>query len=347
MKIYANQIQQNLSKGLSSCYLLFGDEPFQIDDCRKKIKAAAKQQGFDEFIRLADDDQFDWLDVAQHCQAMSLFSDKKIVEVELNSNKIGKAGADVLKQIAPELDDNTILVLFGPKLDSNQTKSAWFKALDKAGLYIPVYEIDGNHLTRWLQQQLVENGLSMDTNAQQYLLNFTSGNLLATSQELQKLNMALGPKQHIDISIIERFVADQAKYSVFQFIDSIWAGNSQRSMTILQRLKLEDFEPNIIMWSLQKDLILLNQLQSAVAKGTPPTPVFDKHRVWKNKQNVFLNVANKLPATAINEALKLLSELDFAIKKFSPQCPYSMFAHIALLLTGNANISGLKLPLVR
>lgn len=344
MKIYANQIEQNITTGLSGCYLLFGDEPFQIDDCRKKIKHHAAQQGFSEVIRLSDDDTFDWQDLLQHCQAMSLFSDKKLIELELTSNKIGKAGSEVLKQIAPELGPETILILFGPKLDSNQTKSAWFKALDKQGVYIPVYEIDGHHLNRWLQNQLNEHGLSMAPNAQQFLLSFTAGNLLATSQELQKLKMALGNERPIDLETIEKIVADQAKYSVFQFIDSLWAGNAELCVTIIQRLKLEEFEPNIILWSLQKDLLLMQQLQATLAAGQAPKVIFDQYRVWKNKQSVYLNAANRLNHQTIKEAIRLLTEIDVAIKSFSNQCPYSMFAHLALLLTGQSNVYGLKLP---
>jgi DNA polymerase III subunit delta len=343
MKIYANQIDQQLNKGLAPCYLIFGDEPFQIDDCRKKIKAIAKQQGFDEFIRLTNDDQFDWLEITGHVQSLSLFSSKKVIEVELPSNKVGKAGSDMLKKIAPDLGEDTLLVLFGPKLDASQTKSAWFKALDKNGLYIPVYDIDGNHLNRWLQQQLSVHGLTMDKDAQQYLLNFTAGNLLATSQELQKLNMALG-QLHIDISIIERFVANQARFSVFQFIDSLWAGNSERCMTILQRLKIEEFEPNIILWSLQKDIMLVHQIQCNLAVGKPAKTVFDHHRIWKNKQQIYLNAAQQQPTAMINESIDLLTKIDYALKTFSTQCPYTMFGHIALLLSGNRQLTGLSLP---
>lgn len=343
MKVYANQIQQQLSKSLSGCYLIFGDEPFQIDDCRKKIKAQAKNQGFEEFIRLTEDDQFDWHDLTHHCQAMSLFAEKKLIELELTGSKVNKAASDVLKQIAPELGDETILVLFGPKLDASQTKSAWFKALDSKGLYVPVYDIDGHHLNRWLQQQLAEYGMSMDQDAQQYLLNFTAGNLLASYQEIQKLNLALGP-QHINIDTIEKFVADQAKYTVFQLMDSLWANNPERCMAILQRLKLEELEPNILLWSFQKDLLLLSQLQACLSQNQAPKAIFDKNRIWKNKQAVYLNAANNIPATSMRASLKLLSEVDIAMKRFTEQCPYSMFAHIILLLSGYENIQGIQLP---
>lgn len=236
------------------------------------------------------------------------------------------------------------MVLFGPKLDASQTKSAWFKALDKIGVYIPVYEIEGHHLSRWLQQQLQSLQLNMAPDAQQFLLDFTAGNLLATSQELQKLKMALPPTQSIDLTVIQSFVSDQARYSVFQFIDSIWSGKSELAMTILQRLKLEEFEPNIILWSLQKDLLLVQQIHSAMQAGQPVKPVFDQHRVWKNKQAIFQNAAARLSATQVAKATSLVVQIDTAIKTFSQQCPYTMFGHVALLLSGQSHIEPLPLP---
>ena len=132
MKLYANQLPAELNKGLKPCYMLFGDEPFQISEARDFIKASAKNAGIEEVIRLVEDDLFDWQDLRQHCQEMSLFATSKIIELELTSSKVAKQGAEILKEIEPELNaspgSEIILVLFGPKLDAPQTKTAWKKA---------------------------------------------------------------------------------------------------------------------------------------------------------------------------------------------------------------------------
>ncbi len=343
MKIYANQLPNQLQKGLGPCYLLFGDEPFQIDDGRKQIKIAAKAAGFEEVIRLTQDDQFQWQDLVQHFQAMSLFSEQKLIELELTNNKIGKEGADVLKQIAENFDNDTVLVLFGAKLDASQTKSAWFKALDSKGVYVPVYDIDGNHLNKWLQQQLNTRSMRMSPDAAQYLLQFTIGNLLATAQELDKLLMALGNETVYDLNIIQRFVADQSKYSVFQLMDAIWAQQSEKAVTILSRLKAEEFEPNILFWSFQKDVLLIHELQIAGLSQLPTKDVFARYRLWQSKQKQFERVAQLIPSEVINDAIDLLHNIDLAIKRFDGRCIYSLFAQLALILCGS--MSSQSLPL--
>ena len=344
MKIYANQLANQLKDSLPNCFLLFGDEPFQIDDCRKQIKKAAQQQGVEEFIRLVDDDQFDWLELLDHCQAMSLFASKKLIELELSSAKVAKQAADVLQQIAPQLSDDTILVLFGPKLEQSQTRAAWFKTLEKQACYIPVYEIEGQHLRRWLQQQLQQRKLQMTPDAQSYLLELTAGNLLACGQELEKIAMAQSHSL-IDINDVKKLVADQSRFSVFQLLDQIWLGNGQKVVSILSRLQLEETEPNILLWSLQKDVLLIQQLMEARQFNLDNKAVFDSNRVWKNKQQTFLNVANKIPAEVIQYAIAGLAQVDKALKQSNIASVYSVFAHLCLLLSGKFELMHLPLPI--
>ena len=345
MKLYANQLTGQLKKGLHPCYLLFGDEPFQIDDSRRQIKQQAKNTGTQEFIRLTDDDQFDWSELLQHCQSMSLFAEKKLIELELTSGKLAKSAADVLSQIAEQLSEDTILVIFGPKLEQNQTRAAWFKALDKIGCYVPVYEIEGQHLRRWLQQQLVQRQLQMTPDAQSYLLALTAGNLLACSQELEKIAMA-NTVGNIDLARVESLVADQSRFSVFQLMDQLWLGKGQKCIDILQRLQLEELEPNILIWTLQKDLLLVQQLLQAKQVNLPLESILEKHRVWKNKQPQFIAVANRLPLNVVNKAIDDLSRIDRQLKQHTIAAPFSLFAHIILMLTGSVQLADLPMPIM-
>jgi DNA polymerase-3 subunit delta len=344
MKIYANQIATTLKDGLAPCYLLFGDEPFQINDCRLQIKQAAKQQGVEEFIRLSDDDQFEWDELIDHCQSMSLFSSTKLIELELTTGKMPKAGSDAIKQITEQLSAETSLVIFGPKLESSQTRAAWFKGLDKIGIYIPVYEIDGNHLQRWLKDQLAKHKMQMSYEAQVYLLEYTAGNLLAWAQELEKISMALN-SSNITLTDVEKLVADQSRYSVFQLIDQLWAGNAKQCINIIERLKLEELEPNIILWALQKDVVLIQQLNQALNYKLDTKSILDSHKVWKNKQALYLNQAKRIPTHILNAAVHQLSQIDQGIKFHTLPCPYSMFAHVCLMLTGATDLANVKLPL--
>lgn len=349
MKLYANQLPAELNKGLKPCYMLFGDEPFQISEARDLIKASAKNAGIEEVIRLVEDDLFDWQDLRQHCQEMSLFATSKIIELELTSSKIAKQGAEVLKEIEPELNaspgSEIILVLFGPKLDAPQTKTAWFKSLSQRGNYVPVYEIDGPHLKRWLGTQLSKRQLTMAHDAQDYLLAFTAGNLLACSQELDKLKMALPNSPSLSLSAIQEYVENQSRYTVFQLMEAILSANAEHALTILSRLKLEEFEPNIILWSLQKDALILKALNEAIHSNSDINKVFDGHRIWKNKQAGYRQAAQRLSLPTLNSVINDLAKFDLALKQFQITCPYTLAAHICIKLCGIESINQFEWPI--
>ena len=344
MKINAQQLKQSLSQGLKPCYLLFGDEPFQVNDCRNNIVEAAKLQGFEEFIRLSSDDADCWPTLENHCQSMSLFASKKLISLELNS-KLLKKTTDALKKAASLLSEDTVLLVFGNKLDASKTKSAWFKSLDKIGVYVPVYDIEGRQLQTWLQQQLAERQLSMSQECQDYLLNYTAGNLLACAQTLDKQKM-ISHSQKIELHELQKVLIDQSRYSVFQLMDQVLASNIDQCIHILTQLKAEEVEPTQILWAMQKDVLILYQVVSAKQANQPTQGIFDKQRIWKSKQSLYLSKAERTSLTSLELAIRLLAKIDQAIKSQSGYCPYSLFCHLCLLLDQPEPMFELPLPLV-
>lgn len=343
MKIYANQLPQQLNKGLQPCYLIFGDEPFQIEQARRSIKQKAREIGIEEIIRLVDDDQFEYSTLLQHCQEMSLFASSKLIELQLTSAKTDKQASDALEQAAQTLSSDTILVIYGGKLETSQTKKKWFKQLDKIGCYIPVYNIEGRHLMSWLQTQLIEKNMVMDRQAQQSLIDITSGNLLACAQELEKLAL-IYPQQNIGVEQVINNVAEQSSYSVFQLMDCVWQGNKEQVITIMERLKSQELEVMILLWAVQKDVNLLFQLNQQLTAGMDVDGVFNQHKVWKNKQQPFLNLARSIPAPVLSKAIVQLNHIDTLVKSFHAGCFYTMVTQVLLMLMGSQQLAELPFP---
>ena len=185
MRCYVNQLKTQLNKGIIPFYLVMGEEPFQVQNCTKDIRDNAKTHGFDEVLKFSILPQFDWNEVTQEYNSLSLFSDKRILEIDLGDQKAGVVGANALKSLAQNINPDCIVIIKGNKAGQDIQRSAWFKVLDKQGLFIPCYEISGNHLNTWLNQQCQNLALMLDQQAKHFLLESTLGNLLATYQELE------------------------------------------------------------------------------------------------------------------------------------------------------------------
>lgn len=87
MRCYVNQLKNQLNKGITPFYLVMGEEPFQVQNCTNDIRNNAKKNGFSEVLKFSVLPQFDWNEVTQEYNSLSLFNDKRIIEIELGDHK--------------------------------------------------------------------------------------------------------------------------------------------------------------------------------------------------------------------------------------------------------------------
>ena len=136
MKIKPDQLSKNLSNGLESLYFIFGPEILLVEQSLTLIKKAAKENNFSDRVRFDIDGLFPWDTINNEMANPSLFSEKRIIECRLTTGKIGLKGSKALTELVDTLTDDILLIISTGKLDMNQQKSKWFKALDKKGAII-------------------------------------------------------------------------------------------------------------------------------------------------------------------------------------------------------------------
>jgi DNA polymerase-3 subunit delta len=131
MKIKPDQLSKNLSNGLESLYFIFGPEILLVEQSLTLIKKAAKENNFSDRVRFDIDGLFPWDTINNEMANPSLFSEKRIIECRLTTGKIGLKGSKALTELVDTLPDDILLIISTGKLDMNQQKSKWFKALQK------------------------------------------------------------------------------------------------------------------------------------------------------------------------------------------------------------------------
>ena len=228
-KLYANQLGQHLAGQLAPCYLLFGEEPLQKLEAIDAIRAAAKQQGYLERISLAADAQFDWNELSNELQAMSLFAERRLLELELTQAKPAAGVNDQLKQLANQLHQDIVLVIHGSRSHSEVSKLAWFKQLQTQAVQVPIYPLDERQQRQWLQQRAQQLKVQLTSDALQLLQQHCAGNLLAARQELEKLALSNLP-QPLDANALSSFLADHSSFTVFQLVDAILQGQTDEAL---------------------------------------------------------------------------------------------------------------------
>ncbi len=190
MRLYPEKLAGHLQQQLLPVYLVSGDEPLLVQECCDQIRQKAREQGCSEREVIDGGvSGFNWQDILHSAASMSLFAERRLIELRLPSGKPGAEGSSALCEYLDIASGDDVLLIVSGKIDKQSTNSKWYKALDKAGATIQVWPVDAKNLPRWLQQRVRNAGMSIDNDALQLLCDRVEGNLLAAVQEVEKLKL--------------------------------------------------------------------------------------------------------------------------------------------------------------
>jgi len=312
MRIYPEQLAQHIQKPLPHCILIFGDEALLTLEAYDLVQQQAKSQGYLETFSFSLDGHFDKDAIYSHLQSLSLFSDKKIISLTLS--KTSKESTAFLREIAPLLNADILLLLQGPKLNNQQLNGAWFKNLEKQGLFVATNAPSAQHFPQWVFKRLKALGLQANKEVIDFLCVHFEGNLLAAKQEFEKLAL-LYPKQTLSLPQVEQSITTHNHFSMFQWVDSLLAGDKLRSQRILLQLKAEGTELLFLGATLSSEIQKLLKL-SYQAQHTPLPQLLNQHqpKLWASKQALMSNALTRLSSAQLEQLLQQCAELEIAVK---------------------------------
>jgi len=151
MQVRADQLSQHLARGLRPLYTVWGDEPLLAQEAGDAIRSAARAAGCTERqVHTVAGAHFDWSSLLGASQALSLFADRQLIEIRIPGGKPGKDGSEALQRYCEHLGDDIVTLVQLPRLDRTQQQSAWFNALDGAGVTVRVDPVERKALPQWI-----------------------------------------------------------------------------------------------------------------------------------------------------------------------------------------------------
>lgn len=320
MRVFPEQLAQNLERGLRQCYLLFGNEPLLKLECLDQIRQYSQKQGFDEKHQFILDKQLDWDQVFDCTQSLSLFSSRQVLEFSIPDTGLTTSHTNKIKELVPALHDDILLVFQGPRVNKSQENTQWFKALTQLGLFVPCNTPDNQQLPRFIQNRCKKLKLKPDNEAVQMLAQWHEGNLLALAQSLDKLAL-LYPDGLLTLIRIEEALNRNNHFTPFQLVDTLLLGQAKRAQRVLRQLESEGMEVVILLRTLQKEFFLLQNFQQAIIQGESMFVVFDRYKVWQNRRPLYQAALQRLSMVQIQRLIRSLAQMEIATKTdFDSNC---------------------------
>ncbi|MEM0953423.1 MAG: DNA polymerase III subunit delta [Pseudomonadota bacterium] len=341
MRLRPEQLSTHLQRELRSVYLVTGDETLLVQESCDVIRKAARAAGCTEREVFQVDNRFNWDNLVASASEMSLFSDRKIIELHLPSGKPGTDGSKgLLAYLDMASDDNVLLIIAG-KIDKQSTNSKWFKALDAAGAVVQIWPVDANQLPRWISQRVESAGMSIDHDALLMLCDRVEGNLLAAVQEVEKLRL-LCPEGRITPEAVAESVADNARYNLFGLIDKALLGDTAGALKMLNGLRGEGTEAAIVLWGLAREIRLLLQCQTEIGRGQRQAQVMKANRVWDKRVPIVSAALQRHDSKALGALLQKASSADQSIKGLADGNPWDHLGQLVLQLCMSDSPGGLR-----
>ncbi|MEO6033502.1 MAG: DNA polymerase III subunit delta [Burkholderiaceae bacterium] len=353
MQVRADQLAGHLQKGVRTLYTVWGDEPLLAQEAGDAIRSAARAAGCTERqVHTVAGAHFDWSSLLGDSMALSLFAERQLIEIRIPSGKPGKDGSEALQRYCQTVRqsasrsgesggmDAVVTLVQLPRLDRSQQTSAWFGALDGAGITVRVDPIERQALPQWIAQRLArqQQRVGAGDNGERALAFFADrieGNLLAAHQEVEKLGL-LYPAGELSFEQIEAAVLNVARYDVFKLGEAVLAGQVARALRMLDGLRAEGEAAVLVHWTLAEDIRALKRVKDAQAGGKPLPMALREARVWGAKERLFERALPLLTDNAVAHLLEAAQVCDGLVKGLKhpdwPDDPWDGLKRLVLML---------------
>ena len=111
MRINTDDIARTLEKALAPAWLIAGDEPLLTGEAADAVRARARREGYTGREVFNVDRGFEWPQLLASSQSLSLFAERRIIELRMAAPRPGKEGGAILARLAADPPPDTLLLV--------------------------------------------------------------------------------------------------------------------------------------------------------------------------------------------------------------------------------------------
>lgn len=331
MLLKGEQLAAHLERELRSLYVIYGDDPLLVIEAADTIRSKARAAGYAEREVLTVLPHFDWNQLLAAGGNLSLFGDRKLIDLRIPTGKPGKEGGAALQEWCRHLSLDNLLLVTLPELDWREEKAAWFTALATAGVAVKLVAPSLGELPGWIAGRLRRQQQSADLDSLKFIAERVEGNLLAAHQEIQKLGL-LYPAGKLTLEQVRDAVLDVARYDIDGLREALLAGDAGRLARLLDGLMHEGEPPPLVLWAIGEEIRTLAAIRAGLDRSRPLDQLLKDAKVWGARQNLVKKALQRLSSAALEAALQHAERIDRMIKGIAPGNVWDEFLGLGMRL---------------
>jgi len=227
----ASSIQNQVKKGqIAPLYLLYGDEPYFIDQLTDFLQdnlLDEAERGFNQVVLYGRDSSID--EIIGHCRRYPMMAERQVVLVREAQDLKQIDGLEVyLKQPQP----TTVLVL-AHKYKNPDKRKKWVKLIQEQGVVFESKKLYEDGVANWIKDELAQAQLLISPKALAMMQAYLGTDLGKIHNEISKLRLVVSAGHTIDESHIAEHIGISKEFNVFELRKALGLKQAAKALQIM------------------------------------------------------------------------------------------------------------------
>lgn len=311
---------------LRTLYLFYGQEEYLKKCYLDAMEKILLKDGFREFNRVVMEGRVDLRNLADNCETLPVFSEKKLVIVK--NSGLFKAGArdakrgkgkpgkgkpdqDALLDCLQNVPQHICLVFYEEEIDKRLKTVDIFK---KNGLIVEFAYLKPAELVNWVSREFKSRGKSIDFRTASFLVDSCEQGMNEILNEINKLALFIGERDRVTEEDIEKVCTKSVKSRIFDLTDAISEKRSTQAMRILNELMMMKEPLPRILFMITRQFRQILEMKLMTEKGLSPGEAASKLGIMPYVAGKVFKQAKSFSVEELKAAMKKCLDLDEAVK---------------------------------
>ncbi|XRX42736.1 MAG: hypothetical protein ACN793_00720 [Buchnera aphidicola (Eriosoma harunire)] len=253
MSIFYEILKRKLKKNLLPCYILQGQEIILCQFGIKIIMKKADTQGYYKKNCFNPITKLEWEKIFTIISNKNIFIEKIIIIINIPNNEPINNIYKYINILLKIIHRNILLIITYCKKFYLNKEKIFYKNTQFIGELINCTINNHDELIQWLNYNISINYCDIKQSAKELLLYNFKNDFLGLSKTLEILFLIYN-KSTIKKTDVSNIINNQGKFNAIQWVHAVLQGNKNESMIILQTFIDKNYEPIILIRTLQRTL---------------------------------------------------------------------------------------------
>ncbi|MDQ0299771.1 DNA polymerase-3 subunit delta [Salibacterium salarium] len=318
---YTQLLKELNQHKISSLYLLYGTEEYIIKNVIEKIVSASLAEEERDFNYSIYDMKETPVELpVEEGETLPFFGGKRVILMRncyfltgvKDKEKI-EHNVSYFEQYVDNAPEETVMIVTvsHEKLDE---RKKLVKKLKKQGIVLDANPFDEKNMMQWLHTYVHDSNFNMTDDAKQKVIQLAGKDMMMLSSEMEKLSLYIEKDGEINEEIVEKLVARTLEDNVFELVDHVVNGRSEKALRIYYDLMKQNEEPIKILALLARQFRIILHVSHLKKTGYSRQKIASQLKLHPYAVKIAEGQASKYNELMLKNVLKELAEADYKVK---------------------------------